>query len=115
MLLCTLVTSSAQIVWKLGANVNQSINLGPLSIPASPYIIGGYFLYGIAALLLIIALRGGELSVLYPIIATSYVWVSIASSYFFPLDSMNLLKWSGVLLIVCGVGMIGYGSERDAA
>ena len=46
------------------------------------------------ALLLILALRDGELSMLYPIIALTYVWVNLLSMYFFH-DQINLLKSAG--------------------
>ena len=39
----------------------------------------GYFLYGLGAVLFTLALRDGELSVLYPVISLTYVWVAILS------------------------------------
>jgi len=46
------------------------------------------------AFLLILALRDGELSMLYPIIALTSVWVNILSMYFFG-DHMNFWKGWG--------------------
>ncbi len=101
-LLCTLMTSTAQIVYKFGIN------------PFNVYLILlGLFIYGIAAGVLITALKGGELSVLYPIIATSYIWVSLFSPIFFPSDSMNLLKWIGVVFVILGISFIGLGSRKE--
>ena len=102
-LLCTLMTSAAQIIYKFGIK------------PFNVYlIILGLAIYGIAAAVLITALKGGELSVLYPIIATSYIWVSLFSSLLFPSDSMNLLKWMGVVFIILGVSFIGIGSKKES-
>ena len=56
------------------------------------------------------SLKHGELSVLYPIYAMNFIWVSIMSPYFFETDSMNEVKWVGVLAIVAGVALIGLGS-----
>ena len=53
--------------------------------------------------LAVVLLKKGELSVLYPIVATSYVWVSILAPFFFPTESMNSWKWMGVLLILFSI------------
>ncbi|HIH42574.1 TPA: EamA family transporter [Candidatus Woesearchaeota archaeon] len=106
----TAITSTAQIFYKLGAN-NLKFNLWYLI--TNYHLIIGLGLYAIAAALLIIALKGGELSVLYPIIATSYIWVTIASAYFLN-EPTNLYKWLGIICIIIGVSIIGYGSKRQA-
>ncbi|MFH1836261.1 MAG: hypothetical protein ABH851_08745 [Methanobacteriota archaeon] len=68
-------------------------------------------LYGIGAIMLIVSLKYGELSVLYPIYGLNFIWVSILSPYFFPSDSMNLVKWIGVVFVIGGVSLIGLGSR----
>jgi len=72
-------------------------------------LIGGYALYGIGTILFIPALRGGELSVLYPFVALTYIWVSIWSIKFLK-EKMTKLKWAGIALIILGVIFIGLGS-----
>ncbi|MDP7180680.1 MAG: hypothetical protein QF824_05415 [Candidatus Woesearchaeota archaeon] len=102
-ILCTLLTSSAQIIYKFG--------IEPLNI----YLIAlGLAIYSVAAIILIKALKGGELSVLYPLIATSYIWVSIFSPIFFSTDSMNSTKWIGVVVIIIGISFIGLGSKSNS-
>ena len=108
-LFCTLLTSGAQIFYKLGV---KKLSLNFLSLITNYYLIFGLILYFIGAVLLIIALKGGELSVLYPIVATSYIWVSFLSPRFFPTDSMNLMKWVGVFIIVTGVSFVGIGGRN---
>jgi len=108
MFFCTLVTASAQISWKLGViNIKPGLinvlNLG---------ILLGFFFYGVGALIMIICLKYGELSVIYPIIALSFIWVNIFSPRFFPTDSMNILKWVGILFIIGGVAFVGIGSKK---
>ena len=61
--------------------------------------------------LLIIAFKGGEVSVLYPIIATSYVWVSLLSMKFLD-EKINIFKWIGISIIIAGIILIGYGSKH---
>ena len=72
-------------------------------------LILGVGLLGITAVLFIIALRGGELTVLYPLMAASYVWVAIASPFFFPTDSLNAVKIVGIGSVIFGVYSIARG------
>ncbi len=107
-LFTTLLTSSAQLMYKFGSNTLDPSIIGILT---NQYLIIGVLLYVIGGALLIIALRGGELSVLYPLIATSYIWVSFLSIYFLN-ESMNPWRWAGVITIVLGIASIGYGSQE---
>ena len=72
-------------------------------------LMGGVALYGIGTILFIPALKGGDLSILYPFISLTYVWVSLLSVKFLG-ERMNKLKWLGVFLIILGVSFIGFGS-----
>jgi drug/metabolite transporter (DMT)-like permease len=73
-------------------------------------LLAGYACLAANTALLVLALRRGELSVLYPIIALTYVWVTILSPMFFG-DVINPYKVAGVALIVLGVSLIGLGSR----
>ena len=105
---CTLLTSTAQLFWKFGA---EKLEFNLLSIITNIEILAGILIYSIAGILLIISFRGGEVSVLYPIIATGYIWVSFLSIFFLN-ESMNMFKWIGVLTIVGGIALIGYSSKK---
>jgi drug/metabolite transporter (DMT)-like permease len=59
---------------------------------------------------MIVALKHGELSLLYPIISLSYVWVAILSVLLFH-EAMNGLKIAGICVIVTGVAILGRGSR----
>ena len=106
-LFTTLLTSSAQIMYKK-ASATLTINI--LGIFTNYYLIAGILLYTIGGTLIIISFRGGEVSVLYPIIATSYIWVSFLSIVFLG-ETMNGFKWIGVIAIIAGIASIGYGSK----
>ena len=73
------------------------------------HLMGGVALYAIGTILFIPALKGGDLSVLYPFVSLAYVWVSLLSIKFLG-EKMNMLKWIGVSLIIVGVSFIGIGS-----
>lgn len=107
--LCTLFGAAAQILIKHGASGLASGS--PLEMVASVPLVCGYGLYGISTMLLVLALRDGELSILYPIIALTYVWVTILSIYFFK-ETVNLYKMLGVAVVVVGVAVIGRTDRR---
>ncbi len=110
MISCTLFSSSAQILLKFASN---EINLSSISSFFNSYLIFGCICLGIGAILMFMAFKIGELSVLFPILATSYVWVSLISPIFFPEDNMNLWKWVGVGIILLSVSLLGYASSRE--
>ena len=109
-LFTTLLTSSAQILYKLGS---ATLTFDIVSILTNYYLIGGIILYAVGGTLMIVSFRGGEVSVLYPIVATSYVWVSFLSIIFLG-EVMNVMKWIGIASIIVGIISIGYGSKESA-
>jgi len=74
-------------------------------------LIAGYALYGLFTLLMVLALREGELSLMYPIISLSYVWVT-ALSYFIFHDTLSPLKLLGIAGIMAGVTLLGRGERK---
>ena len=106
---CTIIGAAAQILMRHGAlNLHGPQTLNTLLMNWE--LMAGYACLGINTVLLVVALRGGELSILYPIIALTYVWVTILSPMFFD-DVINPYKIAGVSLIVLGVLFIGLGSR----
>jgi len=82
-----------------------------ISMLTVPALFAGYSMYGISTILLILALRHGELSLLYPVFAMTYVWVTILAVIVFH-DSMNGFKLAGITIIVAGVAVLGKGKPR---
>ena len=110
-LFTTLLTSSAQLLYKYGST---TLTFNLINILTNYYLIGGLILYAIGGVLMIISFRGGEVSVLYPIIATSYIWVSFLSIFFLK-EPMNYFKWIGVVAIIAGIISISYGSKSPVS
>ena len=106
-LFITFLTSSAQILWKKGS---ATLTFNILSLLTNYYFLGGIILYSIGGILMIVSFKGGEVSVLYPIIATSYIWVSLLSQIFLG-EKMNFFKWLRVISIIAGIASIGFGSK----
>lgn len=67
------------------------------------------FLYIVSLLIFVIALKGGDLLVLYPLSSLGYVWACISSVRFLG-EKMDLFKWAGICLIILGVSLVGIGS-----
>lgn len=106
--LCTVIGAAAQILLRHGA---EHLDGSTLAAQLTNWeLLAGYACLAANTALLVLALRRGELSVLYPIIALTYVWVTILSPMFFG-DVINLYKVAGVALIVLGVSFIGLGSR----
>jgi multidrug transporter EmrE-like cation transporter len=107
-ILCTVIGAAAQILMRHGAAHLQGSTAADLL--TNWELMAGYACLAVNTGLLILALRRGELSVLYPIIALTYVWVTVLSPMFFG-DVINAYKVAGVALIVLGVSFIGLGSR----
>lgn len=114
--LCTVIGAAAQILIRYGADyidgalLEQSPWLFAASLATNWTLLGGYACLALNMALLVVALREGQLSILYPIIALTYVWVTILSPMFFD-DVLNVYKVVGVGVIVLGVSLIGKGSR----
>ncbi|MBM3785664.1 MAG: hypothetical protein FJW30_14965 [Acidobacteria bacterium] len=115
---CTILGAAAQMLIKrgtaqLGQLVDPALGSALVQVPQIAWkiasnvpLFGGLACYGFSTMLLVLALRYGELSVLYPIIALTYVWVSILSVTMLG-ESLNVFKILGLALIVLGVAVLG--------
>lgn len=72
----------------------------------------GYGLLGVGFILFLLALRTGEVSTLYPVLAARYVWVLIAAPLFFPAETVNLFKLVGAVLAAVGVVIVARAGVR---
>ena len=82
-----------------------------LAIFHTPTLFAGYALYGLSTLVLVVALKYGELSILYPVIALTYVWVTALSVFIYG-ESLNPLKLAGLGTVVVGVALLGKATRR---
>lgn len=73
------------------------------------HLITGILIYGVSTIIVLPAFKGGELSVIYPLIGLSYVWVCLYSKLMLK-EKMTPLKWTGIATIILGVSLIGIGA-----
>jgi multidrug transporter EmrE-like cation transporter len=117
---CTLIGAVAQILMKTGSTQLGS-HVSLLDVARRPTLIlsfflgvvsnirlfAGYCFYGINTFLMALALKGRELSRLYPIIALTYVWVTVLSLFLLPDEHLNFFRSMGIAFIVGGVSVLG--------
>lgn len=115
-----MIGALAQILVKLGTSqLGAHLTLGQVahqpslffqfsvSIISNLKLFIGYALYGVNTFLMALALKGRELSRLYPIIALTYVWVTILSIFVLPGEQLNFFRAIGIAFIVGGVSILG--------
>jgi len=109
---CTLIGAVSQVLIKTGATLlahhvaHPTLLTAALGMVTNPWLFAGYAFYGVSAVLMVLALRDGELSMLYPVIALTYVWVTVLSFVIFH-ETIGTFKLAGIGLIVTGVGVLG--------
>jgi len=99
----SLLGASGATLLKTGSS-EFSLNISRLIRNRS--LAAGIGLYIVASIIFVYALKHGELSILYPVISTSYIWAALFSVRFLN-ERMNRYKWLGILLIIIGVFTIG--------
>lgn len=97
---CSLLGAIAQILFK------KSMQLSWIEIFKDWQIYVGFILYGFAFIFYLIALRYEDVSILYPVIALSYVWLVILA---YPMlqEAFTYQKLVGSGVIILGVYLIG--------
>ena len=100
--LAAFMGSIGQLEFKRGAdNLQFDIRL----LLTNHHLIIGVAIYAISTIFYVYALSKGQLSILYPIIATSYIWTLIFSKIFLK-EQVASLSWVGAFFILLGVTII---------
>jgi len=98
--LAAAIGSFGPIFIKKGAHVSFK------RVFSNKYLLLGVLAYTVSTVIYLAALRGGELSVLYPIISLTFAGVAFLSVFMLK-ERMNVYKWAGIVLIIVGVSVIG--------
>ena len=97
-----------QLEFKRGAN---NLQWDIKMLLTNHHLILAVTVYALSTVLYVYALSKGNLSILYPIIATSYIWTMIFSKIFLN-ESVGLTSWAGVFFILLGVALIATQAGR---
>ena len=103
-LTAALLGALGQYLYKSGADAAGGT---VVSYVANPRLLGGVVCY-VAVMLLFVAAfkKGGALTVLYPIYATTFIWAALLALYVYgtPIKPINI---SGMALLVGGMYLMG--------
>jgi len=103
MLCCAVFAAIGQLFFKLGA----------MALPAlftNWQLFIGLLCYGFGLFLFVLAMRGGDVSVLYPVLASSYILTNILAIFFLN-EQISVLSWAGIAGIILGISLIGWGEK----
>jgi len=106
-LLASLAGAVGQYLYKSGADTADGSVLG--------YLLNMRLLTGVACYIAVMVLfvaafrRGGSLTVLYPIYATTFIWAAFIAwwAYGTPIKPVNI---AGMLLLIVGMYLMGKGA-----
>ena len=106
--LSAFIGSIGQLEFKRGAdNLQFDIKL----LLTNYHLILAIAVYSVSTVLYVYALNKENLSILYPIIATSYIWTLLFSKIFLK-EPIGLTSWAGVFFILLGVTLIATQAGR---
>ncbi len=105
MTLSSFLTVIGQLLWDFGKSAGSSQDY--------MLIFFGFALYGLGSLLMIYSFKYGELSILYPVMGTSYIFSLIVGRIVLG-EPLTVPKIIGTGLILIGISLIGKGEKEDA-
>ena len=106
--LAAFIGSIGQLEFKRGAdNLQFDIKL----LLTNYHLIIAVTVYALSTVLYVYALSKQNLSILYPIVATSYIWTLMFSKIFLK-EQVGLTSWTGVFFILLGVTLIATQAGR---
>jgi multidrug transporter EmrE-like cation transporter len=79
----------------------------------TPYVFGGFLLYGISSIIYLNVLSRLDLSYAYPFVALSFVMVTVLSWHFLD-EQLPLLRIAGLALILAGVFTVAASYRAEA-
>ena len=103
---CAFLAALAQLLFKFAS---EYFSFNPISW-LNVFFISGLVIYAAVFFIFVWALKFGSVSILYPIMASSYVFVCFLA-YFFLNESITLLRLLGIGLIIVGIGAITKSKE----
>jgi multidrug transporter EmrE-like cation transporter len=103
-LLASLLGALGQFLYKSGA---ERATDGVASYLLNPRLLGGVACYIAVKVLFVAAFkRGGALSVLYPIYATTFIWAAVIA-YFAYDTAIKPVHVAGMVLLIGGMFLMG--------
>ena len=102
------IGSLGAVGFKAGA---KRLELNLLSVLKNWQLAAGVAGYLLSAVFFVLGLRRGELSVLFPMVSTGYIWTMLWSKLFFK-EPLTRGKFLGLALILAGCALLGLGNRQ---
>ena len=80
------------------------------AVAANPQILLGVFFEALFFLCLLVLMSKSDISFLWPLTGLSFVFATFAAMIFLG-ESVSLIRWAGVILIVIGAAFISYSQH----
>lgn len=100
------LASVGQVLLKIGVSrsggTEQPIAARLLDAVVNPYIFVGLSIYAVCALLWLYVISRIPLSIAYPVLSLTFVFVPVFAHFFFG-DVLSFKQWIGLILLVVGV------------
>ena len=103
------IGSLAAVGFKAGA---KQLELNVLSLLKNWQLAAGVAGYLLSSVFFVLGLRRGELSVLFPMVSTGYIWTMLWSKLFFK-EPLTRGKFVGLALILTGCVLLGLGNRQQ--
>lgn len=103
----TLFTAFGQLLWKLST---KDLALSIKGTILNPFLVLGFIVYAIGSVIFIFALKKGDLSMVFPFISLSFIWVALLSIFFLN-EAITITNWIGIILVIFGVSFVARGSN----
>lgn len=108
MVICSLLNAFGLFCLK-----KSSFSFEPASLINNYWLFLGFALYFSGAVVMLLAFRRGEVSMLYPVMASTYIWIALISMLLLK-ERISLAEWGGISSIVAGIVIIGASQEDKA-
>jgi undecaprenyl phosphate-alpha-L-ara4N flippase subunit ArnE len=103
-LLAALISSLAQLMFKRSVGKIDSLK-HLLKLITNRGVLLGLAGYGAGFLIELVALSGGQLSIVYPIFASSFIFVTLLSATILK-ERISLIRVLGILIIFAGIAIV---------
>ena len=103
MVVCTLFLATSQFLMK---TASERFSLSIEGILLNWPFLAGLVIAGLAAVIMTVAFKHGDMSLLFPIIALSFVWTTFIAAVVFG-EHIGTFVYVGIWLIIMGVIVLG--------
>lgn len=102
-MLSVVLNATGQLLFKAARSAHPEAALTTLFLYPETWL--GFMVYGLSAVVWLWVLTKAQLSYAYPILALTFPLVVALSAFFFA-ESVSVLRWIGVGVIVVGVSLL---------